>query len=350
MQEYQDRSTPKAPTPRVASKSAPPAPPAPREKEPKERGPRLSAPMKRCSEVLRELAKQPQGVWFLEPVDYVKMGIPDYPRVIKRPMDLGLVGSNVESGVYEGCEGFAEDVRQVFRNALLFNTDKVNPVNIAARELAARFEDRYRLLTAQLGLAPAPEAAKRGRPSLGGKKAKSPRSLKVARTGLGPRASSAPALSAGGAMDGNMQILEMQRMMDEMRQEISSLRSAVRVEEVPLTFEEKKAVIDAIHRLPPDKMEQVLDIIQAALPPQTDDGEIEVPLDLLDTFTLRKLQQFIVEQKKGGKRPRKGGGAQSAAPPSPSLLGGVGLPEEDLSLFEEGEDMLFAADSFDEPP
>lgn len=42
-------------------------------------------------------------------------------------------------------------------------------------------------------------------------------------------------------------------------------------------------------------MPHVLNIIQSALPPREneDEGDIEVPLDALDTFTLRKLQKFI---------------------------------------------------------
>lgn len=63
----------------------------------------------------------------------------------------------------------------------------------------------------------------------------------------------------------------------------------------PLTLEEKKQLIAAIHNLPPQKMEEVLEIIQRSLPPGTSDsdGEIQVPLDSLDTLTLRKLQTFI---------------------------------------------------------
>jgi hypothetical protein len=63
----------------------------------------------------------------------------------------------------------------------------------------------------------------------------------------------------------------------------------------PLTFEEKKTLIAQIHKLPSDKMPHVLNIIQSALPPREndDEGDIEVPLDALDTFTLRKLQKFI---------------------------------------------------------
>ena len=42
-------------------------------------------------------------------------------------------------------------------------------------------------------------------------------------------------------------------------------------------------------------MQQVVDIIQDAIPPEKrgEGDEIEVPLDELDTFTLRKLQSFV---------------------------------------------------------
>jgi len=60
----------------------------------------------------------------------------------------------------------------------------------------------------------------------------------------------------------------------------------------PLTFDEKKDLIAQIHKLPADNMQVVIEIIQAAMP-QTDGEEIEVPLDDLDTQTLRKLQNFV---------------------------------------------------------
>ena len=42
-------------------------------------------------------------------------------------------------------------------------------------------------------------------------------------------------------------------------------------------------------------MQQVVDIIQDAIPPEKrgEGDEIEIPLDELDTFTLRKLQSFV---------------------------------------------------------
>jgi hypothetical protein len=68
----------------------------------------------------------------------------------------------------------------------------------------------------------------------------------------------------------------------------------------PLSLAEKKALIVQINKLPPDRMEQVLLIINSVLPAkdqekvlQSASNDIEIPLEILDTFTLRKLQQFV---------------------------------------------------------
>ena len=62
-----------------------------------------------------------------------------------------------------------------------------------------------------------------------------------------------------------------------------------------MTIEEKKALIAQIHKLPGEKMARVVHIIQSALPPsdREDGDEVEIPLDELDTATLRKLQDYV---------------------------------------------------------
>ena len=57
-------------------------------------------------------------------------------------------------------------------------------------------------------------------------------------------------------------------------------------------------------------MEKVVEIIQAAMPPDRPDNgeEVEIPIDELDTATLRRLQEFV----EGKKRPT----APVAAPPA----------------------------------
>merc|ERR1711871_969480 len=78
----------------------------------------------------------------------------------------------------------------------------------------------------------------------------------------------------------------------------------------PLTFEEKKALISQINELQPEKLEKVVEIIQAAMPPDRPDNgeEVEIPIDELDASTLRRLQEFV----EGKKRPS----VPSATPPA----------------------------------
>jgi hypothetical protein len=44
--------------------------------------------------------KHPSGWPFNEPVDIVKLEIPDYFDIVKRPMDFGTVKSNLNSNKY----------------------------------------------------------------------------------------------------------------------------------------------------------------------------------------------------------------------------------------------------------
>lgn len=106
--------------------------------------------MQKCSDLLKDLMKMPQAIWFSEPVDPIKMNVPDYPTLIKLPMDFGTIRSNLDKGVYDSPEPLAEHIRLTFRNAIVYNQLRDNPVHIAAREMAARFEEKYRMMLTQL--------------------------------------------------------------------------------------------------------------------------------------------------------------------------------------------------------
>lgn len=106
--------------------------------------------MQKCSDLLKELMKMPQAIWFSEPVDPIKMNVPDYPTLIKQPMDFGTVRMNLDKGVYDSPEALADHIRLTFRNAITYNQLRDNPVHIAAREMAGRFEEKYRMMLTQL--------------------------------------------------------------------------------------------------------------------------------------------------------------------------------------------------------
>lgn len=75
---------------------------------------------------------------FNVPVDPVALGIPDYPNVVKTPMDLGTVRTKLESGQYSAPSSFIQDVRLVFSNAMSFNP-ATHPVHLAAKALLGEF-------------------------------------------------------------------------------------------------------------------------------------------------------------------------------------------------------------------
>ena len=96
---------------------------------------------------------------FMEPVDPVALGLPDYFDVVSTPMDLGTVRKRLAAGAYNGAEGFLGDVALVFDNAMAYNPDG-SRVHRQAKELQARLAQLCEAL-------PALRAAARSRARVG---------------------------------------------------------------------------------------------------------------------------------------------------------------------------------------
>lgn len=267
------------------------------------RSPRLSPALQRCGELLKEMFKYPEVCWFSEPLDYVSLNLPHYPEIVSNPIDFQTIREKLESFLYETPERFANDIRLVFTNAVAFNQRRDDPVNIAARRLSSIFEEKFRLLMSNLRsqdiMVSLPES-KAGRPSgnkhglgacLHGAKASSNTKVKGSNGRLTPPTGAyAGALVSPRGASVNMQDLlqDMQKVQDEQYA-------------LPLTFEEKAFLVASIEALPYEKMDKVVSVIQAVIPrtalnklgEDSDAEHIEVPLNLLDTCTLRRLLDYV---------------------------------------------------------
>lgn len=193
--------------------------------------------------ILDDLKKNRNAFFFNEPVDWEKLKIPDYPKIITEPMDLGTIQKKLEDSVYDVAVDFESDVQLVWDNAKKFNPPKT-VVHQAAVELERIFIRKYSAVkrdkrgastvieTASnayidFGASPSPKASKKKKPS---SKAK------------------------------------------------------------PLTWQEKDKLKQELVKLPDHKLEGIVDIIGESSDPS---GEVEIDMDVLDTATLRKLQQYV---------------------------------------------------------
>jgi len=77
--------------------------------------------LKECKTIVKSLIKHKVGWPFAEPVDPVKLDIPDYFEIIKNPMDLGTINKRLEKNFYSTTEQLQSDINLVFNNAIRYN-------------------------------------------------------------------------------------------------------------------------------------------------------------------------------------------------------------------------------------
>ncbi|XP_060194035.1 transcription factor GTE8-like isoform X2 [Lycium barbarum] len=105
--------------------------------------------MKQCENLLKKLMSHQHAGVFNEPVDIVKLKIPDYFTVIKHPMDLGTIKKRLTSGAYLNPLEFLADVRLTFSNAKTYNPPG-NIVNVMADTMSKFFELRWKTIEKKL--------------------------------------------------------------------------------------------------------------------------------------------------------------------------------------------------------
>ena len=100
--------------------------------------------------LVRELRKHKDAAPFLEPVDWKVLGIPDYPTIIKRPMDLGTVVRRLDANQYNNVFEVADDVDLVWTNAMTYNMDD-SWIHQLAKELKGYADGKWAPLLAAAG-------------------------------------------------------------------------------------------------------------------------------------------------------------------------------------------------------
>lgn len=96
-----------------------------------------------CEGLVAQLMNHPSAYPFNAPVDAKALNIPDYYKVVTRPMDLGSVKAGIRNLDYTTVQQFVDDVRQVWANANAYNPPR-HPITAMATTLSSLFEKELR--------------------------------------------------------------------------------------------------------------------------------------------------------------------------------------------------------------
>lgn len=265
--------------------------------------------LKYCGRILSDLQrKQHQTIAapFYEPVDAVKLDIPTYYKVIKRPMDMSTMRKKLEAGEYPNASKFFDDFKLMIRNCFLFNPAGT-PVNQAGIELQRLFDEKWKNLPplrdasddeeeeyedeeseeernrriatmeAQIESMRGNLMALKAKPAKEKKKKEKKEKAPVASTS---KAAASRAPKAAPATNGNKRKTTTKKPM---------------AEDDALSFEQKKDLSEAITSLDGVKLEKVIQIIHEGVPEIRDSTEeIELEIDILPPHVLTKLYNFVL--------------------------------------------------------
>lgn len=103
----------------------------------------------RVTLILSQLMDHQWGWIFSTPVDPVKLNLPDYYEIVKKPMDLGTVRRRLDANGYRTLKAFVSDVRLVWSNAMAYNPPGSDVHGIAMKmqrwfeQMIAQVETEY---------------------------------------------------------------------------------------------------------------------------------------------------------------------------------------------------------------
>ncbi|KAK8938242.1 Transcription factor GTE4 [Platanthera guangdongensis] len=242
---------------------------------------------KKCGVLLSKLMKHHHGWIFNSPVDADDLGLLDYHRIIRHPMDLGTVESRLNKNCYRSPMDFAEDVRLTFHNALTYNP-KGDEVYLMAEQLLQIFEERWPVIEADLAYLRSPPPLKRPPPL---------------DTGNSLERSDSTVLHS--EVDLNMTSLNQTTHIG--RSPVSKKPKARDPNKREMTYDEKQRLGDSLQKLPMEKLNIVVQIIRKRnFSLSQHEDEIEVDIDSVDTETLWELDRFLTNYKKSlNKKKRK---------------------------------------------
>lgn len=95
--------------------------------------------------ILARLGEKPEAEPFRRPVPWREEGLPDYPRVVKRAMDLETLARALAAGAYASPRQCLDDLQLIWDNCKLYNQEGSRIYKVARKleELTRRLADEH---------------------------------------------------------------------------------------------------------------------------------------------------------------------------------------------------------------
>ncbi|XP_038888251.1 transcription factor GTE7-like [Benincasa hispida] len=253
--------------------------------------------MKTCAQILNKLMKQKYGLIFNKPVDVVGLGLHDYYDIIKHPMDLGTVKSKLAKNLYGSPLDFADDVRLTFNNAMMYNP-KGHEVHVLAEQWLVKFEEMFLPVSKKLG------ALKQPDPYEEELQASSWNHVEVEKVNFNSNGNKSEEVRVPLSSSKPPSVQSPVRTPSPVRvPQVKPVRQPKPKAKDPnkrdMSLEEKHRLGIGLQGLPPEKMDQVVQIVKKRSGHLRQDGdEIELDIEAVDTETLWELDRLVTNWKK----------------------------------------------------
>ncbi|XP_043203994.1 homeotic protein female sterile-like isoform X1 [Amphibalanus amphitrite] len=161
---------------------------------------RSSNQLQYLNKVLKTLWKHQYAWPFQVPVDPGQLNLPDYHKIIKKPMDLGTIKKRLENMWYQYAKDCIEDFQTLFTNCYMYNKPGEDVV-LMAQTLEKMFLTKVSQMPQEEVFHDVPSKnakAKKGRPAggAGAGRGRPPASAAATTPGAAPAAAAAPASAA----------------------------------------------------------------------------------------------------------------------------------------------------------
>ncbi|WWD06100.1 hypothetical protein V865_004185 [Kwoniella europaea PYCC6329] len=319
----------------------------------------------------------PAAAPFLYPVEEIIKAIPDYTKVVKKPIDLLHIKDKLEQGLYDEVNQLDSDIRLMVNNALKFNPPG-DAVNTAATQLLQIWNEKWQTLPPKQDIRDSSEdpladnyeedgyqseddskqlksleaqvsnlndqIAELRAKIAKGRANRPPKSAKPKTTKAGSqqRKPSVAKHSPGVNGNGHSAAKKSKKTKEAVYRDEDEDMESEEEDTTAITLTQKQELAEKITQADEQTLQEAITIIQQTTNLGANNEEIELDIDSLPVATVAKLYNLVCRGRRGGSKPgRKSLGGASAGPGGSAKKAGKkasgGVTKRSVNEREEAE-------------